>query len=123
MINSITSSPPHVSRGRLDEIGMGDPSFTIDLIDIMVEDGKMRVETIRKAFDAGDADEVGRTAHSLKGAALNVGAINLAALCADLDDSARKTRITITQDQVEKVELEFALVREELLSIRSELSA
>ncbi|MCB9368863.1 MAG: Hpt domain-containing protein [Calditrichaeota bacterium] len=112
-----------MSRARLDEIGMGDPSFTVDLIDIMLVDGMERIEKIRASFTTGDCEEVGRTAHSLKGAALNVGALTLATLCAEIDDTVRKLRIAITDDQVDKVEEEFSLVKEELLNIKSELSA
>ena len=51
MSNSIATSV-HVQRSRLDEIGLGDPDFTIELIDIMLEDGLERTRTLRAAYQA-----------------------------------------------------------------------
>ncbi|MCL4305039.1 Hpt domain-containing protein [bacterium] len=113
---------PHVSRSRLDEIGMGDPSFTAELIDIMLEDGNSRVHMLRQAYEAQEMESVGKLAHSLKGAALNVGANALADLCASIDDTARKLRILVEASRIEALEQEFAHVSHELLTIKSELT-
>ncbi len=113
---------PHVSRNRLDEIGMGDPSFTAELIDIMLEDGYSRVHMLRQAFDAQEMESVGKLAHSLKGAALNVGANALADLCASIDDTARNLRVLVEAGRIEALEQEFAHVSHELLIIKSELA-
>lgn len=123
MENSITTSSPHVSRGRLDEIGMGDPVFTAELIDIMLEDGTLRVQKIRAACHAGYQEEVGKLAHSLKGAALNVGALALANLCASIDESVRKLGTPCTGEQIGLLEQEFADVAHELSQIKGELTA
>lgn len=113
---------PHVSRSRLDEIGMGDPSFTAELIDIMLDDGNSRVHMLRQAYEAQEMESVGKLAHSLKGAALNVGANALADLCASIDDTARKLRILVEESRIEALEQEFAHVSHELLTIKSELT-
>ncbi len=123
MDNAMTSSLVHVSRGRLDEIGMGDPSFTVELIEIMISDGGERVQKLRAAFEARRFEEVGKVAHSLKGAALNVGALSLATLCANIDEIVRKLNSEITADHVNSLETEFEFVANELEQIRSELIA
>lgn len=102
---------------------MGDPVFTAEIIDIMLEDGAMRVQSIRAACNCGSFEEAGKLAHSLKGAALNVGATELATMCAKIDDSARKIDSQFPVELVSEVETEFAVVAEELFQIKSELSA
>lgn len=119
----MTSSLVHVSRGRLDEIGMGDPSFTVELIEIMISDGGERVQKIRSAFESRRFEDVGKVAHSLKGAALNVGALSLANLCATIDETVRKLNSEITPEHVKTLEEEFKFVADELQQIRSELLA
>ncbi len=102
---------------------MGDPVFTAELIDIMLEDGATRIQKIRAACQAGFQDEVGKLAHSLKGAALNVGALSLANMCAAIDEAVRKHGTPCTGDQVATLAQEFADVSHELTLIKSELSA
>ncbi len=123
MKNSITLLTTHVSRGRLDDIGMGDPNFTVELIDIMIEDGSQRVQKLRTAHNLQHFEEVGKIAHSLKGAALNVGAMTLAQLCAEIDETIRSLSEAITPEQVALVEAEFTSVVEELKQIKSEITA
>lgn len=123
MNNDMTSETKHVSRSRLDEIGMGDPAFTVELINIMLEDGSMRVTQIRAAYEAQRIEEMGKIAHSLKGAALNVGAAELAHLCAFIDDTVRKLGQTIEANSILAVEQEFNDVARELGEIKSELIA
>jgi HPt (histidine-containing phosphotransfer) domain-containing protein len=105
-----------IDRDRLEEIGMGDAEFTREIIDMLIEDGRL----IREAYNQQTWEIVGREAHSLKGAALNVGANSLAQLCATIDDTVRKLKIAIDATQIEQVESEFELVTQELRSIASE---
>jgi HPt (histidine-containing phosphotransfer) domain-containing protein len=109
-----------IDRDRLEEIGMGDAEFTREIIDMLIEDGKERIRLIREAYNQQTWEIVGREAHSLKGAALNVGANSLAQLCATIDDTVRKLKIAIDATQIEQVESEFELVTQELRSIASE---
>jgi len=122
MTNAITTSD-NVQRARLDEIGLGDPEFTIELIDIMLEDGAERVRQMRAAFAAEQITELGRVAHALKGSALNIGAIALAGLCAEIDNSIRLTGAKVSESKISEVEAAFAGASAELSSIKQELSA
>lgn len=119
----MTLESKHVSRSRLDEIGMGDPAFTAELIDIMLEDGQLRMAKIRAAFDQQQMSDVGAIAHSLKGAALNIGARDLAELCASIDDSVRKVGQAIEAQRISQLEEEFRNVARELHEIRGALTA
>ena len=112
-----------IDKARLEEIGMGDAEFTRDIINMMIEDGKERIRLIREAYQEQTWDTVGREAHSLKGAALNVGANSLAALCAHIDDTVRKLKSTIEESALEEVEHEFEQVANELNTIVVELNS
>jgi HPt (histidine-containing phosphotransfer) domain-containing protein len=117
------NSGNRIDRARLEEIGMGDNEFTRDIINMMLEDGVERLRLIREAYQEQTWETVGREAHSLKGAALNVGANTLAELCATIDDTVRKLKSTIEEKMLDKVENEFELVKHELTTIVSELNA
>ncbi|MBU0691631.1 Hpt domain-containing protein [bacterium] len=112
-----------VDRSRLEEIGMGDTEFTRDIIQMMIEDGRERIRLIREAYKEQTWETVGREAHSLKGAALNVGANSLAELCASIDNTVRKLKTTIEESMLDEVESEFELVKNELTAIVSELNS
>jgi two-component system sensor histidine kinase/response regulator len=51
------------------------------------------VEGLGTAVERGDADEVATTAHSLNGAASNVGAMTMAGICGELETIARGRRL------------------------------
>ncbi|MBK8128303.1 MAG: Hpt domain-containing protein [bacterium] len=121
MSNSIATSV-HVQRSRLDEIGLGDPDFTIELIDIMLEDGLERTRTLRAAYQAERMAEVAAIAHALKGSALNIGAVTLAQLCAEIDNTVRKLGQMISEQDVAMVEVEFSIVADELTTIKRDLT-
>lgn len=121
MSNSIATSV-HVQRSRLDEIGLGDPDFTIELIDIMLEDGLERTRTLRAAYQAERMAEVAAIAHALKGSALNIGAVTLAQMCAEIDNTVRKLGQMISEQDVAMVEVEFSIVADELTTIKRDLT-
>jgi HPt (histidine-containing phosphotransfer) domain-containing protein len=49
-----------------------------------------RVEAIADAAQRGDAEQVEREAHSLKGASATLGAVRLAEVCAELEEAGYK---------------------------------
>ncbi|MBK8980455.1 MAG: Hpt domain-containing protein [Planctomycetes bacterium] len=58
----------------LDISGEDDPELLVDLIDMFLEDGPLKVQTILEGLAAGDLDAVERAAHALKSSAGNLGA-------------------------------------------------
>jgi HPt (histidine-containing phosphotransfer) domain-containing protein len=63
----------------------GSRDFVLALIAQFLEEAATHVDAIVDAARAGDAGRLARTAHSLKGSSLVMGAHRLAALCADLE--------------------------------------
>lgn len=63
--------------------------FTAELIDTFLADGPRQLAALTSALAAGDAESFRRAAHSLKSNAATFGALELAALARELEDTAR----------------------------------
>ena len=70
------------------EITGGDPELTASILDDFDESTRSDLASIEDALTAGDADEVRRHAHRVKGAARTVGAREVAALAERLESDA-----------------------------------
>jgi two-component system sensor histidine kinase/response regulator len=78
--------------GRLDSLGKSAGQDLLGQLAVLfLADADQRVATLRQALAGHDADAMVRSAHSLHGASANVGATDLAHLCATLatDGAAR----------------------------------
>ena len=74
----------------------GDPELLVDLIQMFLEDGPHKVQTIVEGLDEGDFEKVERAAHSLKGSSGNLGAHLL-------QDSCEKMQIASRQHELDEV--------------------
>ena len=64
-------------------------SMTREVVRLFVVDAPRRIEEIAAAISANDANALSRAAHALKGAAGNVGAVAIQALCSGLEAESR----------------------------------
>lgn len=72
------------------------------------------LEGIRQALDAGDADELHRQAHTVKGAAANIGAGRIRACATRLDEMAKSGEISGAPALLDELIVEFNLFRNEV---------
>jgi len=79
-----------------------------------------RIAKLRAACAAGDAVEVYKAAHSLKGSAGNIGAQRLLAVCRQLDEKGRTGDLAEAEQLVDTLDSEFARVE---VAIRGILAA
>lgn len=56
-----------------------------------LDDCPMILENLRRSVETGDADGVRTSAHRLKGAAANIGAVGVAASCLELEQATPDT--------------------------------
>ena len=100
-----------LDESLLDELRevMGD-SFDA-LLATFVADGERRIEEIETA--AGN-DALRRSAHGLKGASANLGAVRLSGVCAELEAQARRGECAGRAALIERLREEFAAAREAL---------
>jgi len=94
-----------------------------DLIDLFLQEAPGRLEAIEKAITRNDVNSLASTingAAALKGSALNLGARNLAALCDEIEQTAKTGLLSDAAPLMDKAKQEFAQVRDALAKIKSE---
>jgi two-component system, sensor histidine kinase and response regulator len=85
----VAPDAPFDSAVALTYVG-GDRELLDELLTIFVEDAPIRLEAIRRALAVnGDATELAREAHTLKGSLKVIGAMPAAQLAQDLEEMAR----------------------------------
>jgi len=87
------------------------------LVETYLNDGDVRINTLRDTLAAQDADAVSRCAHSLKGSSSNVGAAYLANLCLEVETRALDGQLAGLELYVDKIEQEFIVVKQALSEI------
>jgi HPt (histidine-containing phosphotransfer) domain-containing protein len=107
-----------VAFANLLEITGGDRAFVDDLVDTYLEEGDRLVAELGDAAAAGSVADLVRPAHSLKSSSLNVGALELAELCRQLEDEARGGRVADPVASADTVRRSFGQARAALLAER-----
>jgi HPt (histidine-containing phosphotransfer) domain-containing protein len=102
--------PPEPEAVDLDQalarVG-GDRELYYELLDMLVEDAPGEIGEMREAIGRGNAEEVERTAHSLKGAAANLGAGPLRDVALWLETLGRDGRLATAEAAVAELESEL----------------
>ena len=92
-----------------------DEEIYAELLDLFLEDAPSRVTAIRAAVNAGDVSSLAREAHSYKGAAAVLEAVDVATGAQQLEQLARSGRLDGAAEIVDQLVLEsaalFAMIR------------
>ncbi len=100
--------------------GDDDPGLVNELIDLFLDDASTRVESLLKAMQEEDLDELVQIAHALKSASANLGAMTLSVLCREIEQKARDgDEASAITPLVEQADSAFADARSALCEIRS----
>ena len=67
----------------------GEPNVLVEILQLFLDEVPKRIRALQAAIDAGDASQVCRIAHSLKGSSGNIGAESMMAVCRRIDDLAK----------------------------------
>jgi len=89
---------------------LGDEEVINEVIPIFLEDNGERMAKLAEAVQAGMAEDVKLYAHSIKGAAANVGAEGLSALAYRLECAGRQKDMATAVTLLRDVEAEFEKV-------------
>ena len=96
---------------------VGQPDAFESLTTLFASSAIALLETLREAIARGDAEALGRAAHTLKGSAANLGALRLADACRQLEEvPASDLKVDVTA--VARVEAEFEQVQSWLAAER-----
>jgi two-component system, sensor histidine kinase and response regulator len=67
----------------------GGPEFLAEILDMLLESGDAGLREMKQLLAVRDSAGTGKAAHTLKGAAAGVGAVELAAACARIESAGR----------------------------------
>jgi two-component system sensor histidine kinase/response regulator len=104
-----------ILKGFRDLQQPGQPNLVNKLIGLFIEDITERLESLKKALTEEDVSTIRQQAHTIKGAAGNIGARRMAELCKELkqkSDENAEAEVLISQ-----LECEFKRVTEVLESV------
>jgi HPt (histidine-containing phosphotransfer) domain-containing protein len=99
----------------------GKPDPLAELIDLFLQEAPEQVQLLENAVAQNDHTSLARTfsaASRLKGSASNLGARILAALCDEIEQTARNWSLADIPPLIDRVRHEFARVREALEKIK-----
>ena len=102
---------PHLDEEALAELqDVMEDEFDI-LISTYLSDSRDRIEALRSALQADDADSFARSAHSFKGSSVNIGAPRLGAICLQAEEAGREGRLSQADTILSVMEHEFNTIR------------
>jgi len=118
-----TSSAPSPAAvfdkdGLLNTLG-GDEGALREVLTLFLADIPQQMNTLEEAINLGNAETATRQAHTLKGAAANVGASLLRECAAELEQLGREHRLDVMAEGLEDLREQFAAVR---AAVEKELS-
>jgi signal transduction histidine kinase/DNA-binding response OmpR family regulator/HPt (histidine-containing phosphotransfer) domain-containing protein len=87
--------------------GGGPSTFVLELVDAFIEEGGEEIAQVRAAVAAGDAGALLRSAHRLKGSALNMGCDTLAQTAESLESMGRSGSLADAEHVVDRLAGEF----------------
>lgn len=102
---------PDVDLARLAEITGGDRVLRRGLVDTFIQSGQRALADIGSGLPKNDRERVCRAAHTLKGAAANMGAASLQRAAAALEAASRTEPEATLADLAGSVASEFASAR------------
>jgi len=121
-IGVVQGRRPAINSEILDQLHLLSESagddFVIDLFDLFVADAGSQMDLLRQGFADEDARLVAQSAHSLAGTSGNVGAAELAGLCAKLSVDCAEAGVLDDGAVLGDIEIEFARVRSAIDSRR-----
>ncbi|MCB0722047.1 MAG: Hpt domain-containing protein [Ignavibacteriae bacterium] len=99
----------------LKELGDGDTdSFFKEIVELYIDQAVGLINEIKELAASGDAEKLGKTAHTLKGASLNVGSKLFAEVCKTIELAGKQNNLAEIGSEVDKLDELHILTIEEL---------
>ncbi len=118
---------PTIDKSALDQIAELDPEqngqLLNNIIDSYIENAAELMEALTVAVSNDDLEVAVRSAHSLKSAAANVGAVRFSALCSDMERHGRAGDISAMAASVDVASQEHDTAARELANFKTEIAA
>ena len=108
--DSMSGTP--FSRDTLLDRLDGDRELVEEVLSVFLEDTPRKMEELREAVDGSNLDQAMRLAHSLKGAAGNIGATRMHDLARQAEAAASEGNLAAVAPLTDAIRDEFGLLRE-----------
>lgn len=92
----------------------GNPDILARIVNLYLENTPEQLTKLQRALDTQDAVTLRNIAHNLKSSSANLGAMQLSALCKDLEEKARHNSLMGTTEIVSRIRHVYELVAHEL---------
>jgi CheY-like chemotaxis protein/HPt (histidine-containing phosphotransfer) domain-containing protein len=116
-----SSQPPVYDRdGFMDRL-MGDTEIAKTVIEVFLEDIPKQIESMKYSLETSDAETVERIAHSIKGAAANIGGEAVRELAAEIENACKDGRFDAVAGCCPKLELQFNRLKQAIQNHRNVL--
>jgi HPt (histidine-containing phosphotransfer) domain-containing protein len=86
------------------------------LLSTYLSDSRMRIQALKAALDKDDPEQYAKTAHSLKGSCINIGAMKLGNLCMVAERDGRAGDLQQASVNLAAIDSEFVIVANQLSS-------
>ena len=93
---------------------MNDEDLSRQIIDGFLEDMPEQIKRLRTDIDDGDTGSAGNRAHTIKGAAANVGALAMSALALAMEKAGKNGYREELHNLLPELERQFNLTREHM---------
>jgi CheY-like chemotaxis protein len=103
--------------------GAGRPDLLAELLAIYLRDTPPRLAALHEAVARADAAALRRAAHGLKGSSSQIGAVQVARLCTDLEEQAVTIDLRGVAETLHRLDEAFDRVRAQLQALAGERSA
>ncbi len=79
-------------RELAENLGLEEDEY-LELINLFVEVGKTDLDKLQSAIDEENAEDVAKTAHSLKGASGNLGLMEFSQIAKEIEEKGRSSQL------------------------------
>lgn len=104
------------SGAALDRMN-GDWDLFLQVAQVLIEDAAGLLDELRRAVACGDAAQIARLAHCLKGSVSNVSALSVGEAALRLEQLARRRDLTDARQCLDLVERQVALLIPEMTAV------
>lgn len=101
----------------LKELGSGEEDFFKEVIDLYLEQAPGLIKEIKTNAFSADAEKMGKSAHTLKGGSLNVGAKVFAEVCKAIELDGKNNNLSDVANNLLKLDELFAITKSALLDL------
>ena len=109
-----------LNKNSLQDRLMGDKELISEVLKVFLEDAPQQIENIKISIQNKDTEKARDAAHSLKGAAGNIGAEKLQNKSRDLEYACRDKSLALINPLISDVEELFNEVKNEIQKLLSE---